>query len=76
MVACIYLLAKEYTMLPVTDQETLKMAFAVVTPAGNSLVLYIDPIIENPPIMVRARLSMNYMRQSLRKISMKAVRPT
>lgn len=41
-VTCRYPVRKEYIALPITDQETLDIAFAVVTPPGNSLELYID----------------------------------
>lgn len=36
-------------MLPITDQETLDIAFAVVTPLANSLKLYIDAKMDNAP---------------------------
>lgn len=34
-VTCRYLVAKEYIELPITDQETLEIAFPVVTPPGK-----------------------------------------
>lgn len=36
-------------MLPRTGQETMEIAFVIVTPSGNSLEVYIDPFIESPP---------------------------
>lgn len=42
MVTCRYPVAKEYIPLPITDHETLKIAFVVVTPPGSILELYID----------------------------------
>lgn len=36
-------------MLPITDQEPMEITFAVITPLGNSLEVYIDPIVESPP---------------------------
>lgn len=39
-VTCRYPVKKEYIALPITDQETLDIAFAVVTPPGNSLESY------------------------------------
>lgn len=41
-VICRYPVRKEYIALPITDQETLDIAFAVVKPLVNSLELYID----------------------------------
>lgn len=40
-VTCRYLYRKEYIAPPINDQETLDIAFAVVTSPGNSLELYI-----------------------------------
>lgn len=47
VVSCIYLVLKENITLPITDQEMIKIAIFVITPAGNSLELYIGAIIEN-----------------------------
>lgn len=49
VVTCRYLVVKEYSILPITDQETMEITFAVITPLGNSLEVYIDPIVESPP---------------------------
>lgn len=44
----VYLLVpKEYMALPITDQETLEIAFATVTPLGYSLEVYLDDSVEN-----------------------------
>lgn len=52
VVTCRYLVANEYITLSITDQETLEITFAVVTPPGNSLALYIESTVENPLILV------------------------
>lgn len=46
-VTCRYPVRKEDITLPITDQETLDIAFAVVTPSGNSLELYIESRTDN-----------------------------
>lgn len=45
----VYLVAKEYKVLLITDQEPLERAFIVITPLGNSLELYIDARVDNAP---------------------------
>lgn len=46
---CRYPTAKEYIKLLITDQETLKIAFVVITLPINSLEVYSDSIMENLP---------------------------
>lgn len=41
-VACRYLIQNEYITLPVTDQGTIEVAFAMVAPSRCSPKLYID----------------------------------
>lgn len=43
------MMAKEYIALSITDQETLDIAFAVVTPLANTLKLYIDAKMDKAP---------------------------
>lgn len=40
-----YPVVKEYITLAITDQETVEIAFVVVTPSRNSLDLYINTIV-------------------------------
>lgn len=47
--ACRHSAAKKYITLSITDQETLEITFAVIIPLGDSLELYVDPVMENPP---------------------------
>lgn len=44
-----YPVANEYIMLSITVEKTMEIAFAIVTPLGNSLEVYIDPVVESPP---------------------------
>lgn len=46
---CRYPLTKEYIALPITDPESLDIAFTMVTPSGNSLELYANANIDNTP---------------------------
>lgn len=48
-VICRYPVPKEYIPLPITDQETMEIAFAVVAPPRYDLELYINASAENPP---------------------------
>lgn len=48
-VTCSYPVPKEYLALPITDEEMMEIAFAVVTPPRYSLEIYIDASVENPP---------------------------
>lgn len=49
MVISRYLVLKEYIVLSMTDQKTLEIAFAVITPPRDNLKLCIDARLENPP---------------------------
>lgn len=40
MVACRYPILKEYTELPIIDQATIKIAFAMVTPPGKPRTIH------------------------------------
>lgn len=48
-VTCRYPARKEYTAFPKTDKEMMEIEFVVVAPPGNSLKLYVDASVENPP---------------------------
>lgn len=47
-VTCRYPIRKEYIVLPITDQETMEIAFAVIEAPGNSVKLYISASEEYP----------------------------
>lgn len=47
-VTCRYPVRKEYIALPIIDQETMEIAFAVVEAPGNSVELYISASEEYP----------------------------
>lgn len=52
-VSCGYPVTKEYIKLlitlSITDEKTLEIAFVVVTSSRNSLEIYINTTVENPP---------------------------